>query len=157
MPSSFNQAFPAAPTFTEKNVGDLEGRVGNGSGVQGRRPLTCFPDLHHYRRRFRRRVRARQAALQPKRQHLHRCRSAEKVGRAIKTIKASAPSSKGRLASLILELANFPTIKKAVNKFLAREDRVDILVYKAGLMTPPAGSQDKLVSSLILCSLLSKR
>ena len=79
------------------------------------------------------------------------------MGRAVKTIEASAPSSRGRLASLILDLADFPTIKKAVNEFLEREDRLDVLVHNAGLMTPPAGSKDKLVSSLILCSLLLER
>ena len=63
MPSSFSQAFPPAPTFTEKNVGDLEGRVGNPLGVQARRVLISFPGLHHYRRRLRRRVRASQAAI----------------------------------------------------------------------------------------------
>ena len=56
-----------------------------------------------------------------------------------------------------MDLADFPTIKKAVNEFLEKEDRLDILVHNAGLMTPPAGSKDKLVSSLILRSLPFQR
>ena len=79
-------------------------------------------------------------------------RSSEKVERAIKSIKASVPSSKGHLAPLILDLADFPTIKKAINEFLQKEDRLDVLVHNAGLMTPPAGSKSKLVSALIIAS-----
>jgi retinol dehydrogenase 12 len=53
---------------------------------------------------------------------------------------------------LILDLADFPTIKKAVNEFLQTEDRLDVLVHNAGLMTPPAESKNKLVSSLTIPS-----
>ena len=45
-------------------------------------------------------------------------RSSEKVEHAAKSIKASVSSSKGRRAPLILDLADFPTIKKAVNESL---------------------------------------
>lgn len=75
-------------------------------------------------------------------------RSLEKVNRAIKNIQASSPSSKGRLVPLLLDLADFPTIRKAVNEFLQKEDRLDVLVHNAGLMTPPANSKSKLVSPL---------
>jgi retinol dehydrogenase 12 len=53
---------------------------------------------------------------------------------------------------LILDLADFPTIKKAVNEFLQTEDRLDVLVHNAGLMTPPADNKSKLVSSLTIRS-----
>lgn len=72
-------------------------------------------------------------------------RSSEKVNRAIETIQSSVRSSKGHLSSMILDLADFPTIKKAVNMFLEKEDRLDVLVHNAGVMTPPAGSKSKLV------------
>ena len=75
-------------------------------------------------------------------------RSSEKVNLAIDNIKASVRSSQGHLAPLILDLADFPTIKNAVNDFLQKEDRLDVLVHNAGLMTPPAGSKSKLVSAL---------
>lgn len=75
-------------------------------------------------------------------------RSPEKVDSAIKTIKASVRSSEGHLAPLILDLADFPTIKTAVSGFVQKEDRLDVLVHNAGLMTPPAGSKSKLVSGL---------
>lgn len=77
-------------------------------------------------------------------------RSSEKVNRAIESIKASVPSSKGHLAPLILDLADFPTIKNAVDGFLQKENRLDVLVHNAGLMTPPAGSKSKLVSALAM-------
>jgi retinol dehydrogenase 12 len=79
-------------------------------------------------------------------------RSSEKVNRAIKNIEASLPSSRGRLAPLLLDLADFPTIKKAVNEFLHKENRLDVLVHNAGLMTPPAGSKSPLVSLPIIGS-----
>lgn len=75
-------------------------------------------------------------------------RSSEKINRAIKNIKADAPSSKGRLTPLLLDLSDLPTVKEAANEFLQKENRLDVLVHNAGLMTPPAGSKDKLVRQL---------
>jgi len=74
-------------------------------------------------------------------------RSSEKVDRAIKSIKRDVIASKGRLNPLLLDLADFPTIKKAASEFLQIEKRLDVLVHNAGLMTPPPGSKGKLVSS----------
>lgn len=157
MPSSFSQAFPPAPTFTEKNVGDLEGKVGNRLGIQARTPLT-FSQVFIVTGAASGVGYELAKLLYSRNGDIYiAARSAEKVGRAIKTIKASAPSSKGQLDSIILDLADFPTIKKAVNEFLEKEDRLDVLVHNAGLMTPPAGSKDKLVSSPMLCSLLLER
>lgn len=79
-------------------------------------------------------------------------RSKEKVDQAIKNIVAAMTSSKGQLIALLLDLADFPTIKKAVSIFLEEEDRLDVLVHNAGLMTPPAGSKSKLVWRLIAIS-----
>lgn len=50
---------------------------------------------------------------------------------------------------MLLDLSDFPTIKKAVNGFLERENRLDVLVHNAGVMTPPVGSKNKLVGSLM--------
>jgi NAD(P)-dependent dehydrogenase (short-subunit alcohol dehydrogenase family) len=79
-------------------------------------------------------------------------RTSEKVNRAIKNIKASAKPSRGRLWPLVLDLADFPTIKKAVDQFLDRENRLDVLIHNAGIMTPPPGSKSKTVSSSTLRS-----
>lgn len=49
---------------------------------------------------------------------------------------------------LNLDLADLKSIPKAAQEFLSKEDRLDVLVHNAGLMTPPAGSKTELVSSL---------
>ena len=54
--------------------------------------------------------------------------SAENVGSAMQIIKASAPSSKGQPGLLILYLADYPTIKKAVNKLFDKEGHFITLV-----------------------------
>lgn len=72
-------------------------------------------------------------------------RSPDKVNRAIKSIQDGTPESRGQLHPLILDLSDFPSIKKAANQFLERESRLDVLVHNAGLMTPPAGSVNKTV------------
>lgn len=127
MPSAFSQAFPPAPTFTEKDVGSLKGKViivtGSASGVGYELAKLLYGQGGNI---------------------YIAARSSEKVNRAIESIKASVPSSKGHLAPLILDLADFPTIKNAVDGFLQKENRLDVLVHNAGLMTPPAGSKSKL-------------
>ncbi|KAL8671969.1 MAG: hypothetical protein Q9168_003536 [Polycauliona sp. 1 TL-2023] len=115
--------FPPAPTFTEKDIGDLSGKVfiitGAASGVGFELAKLLFN--HH-------------ATI------YIAARSKEKVDHAIKAISQANSSSKGRLIPLILDLANFSSIKPAVEEFLGRETRLDILVHNAGVMTPPAGS-----------------
>jgi len=54
----------------------------------------------------------------------------------------------GRLESMVVDLADLETVKKGVEQFLKKEKRLDVLVHNAGVMTPPAGSKDKLVSLL---------
>ena len=74
-------------------------------------------------------------------------RSSEKVNRVIENIQAYAPRSKGSLHPLLLDLSDFPTVKDAAKEFLQKENRLDVLVHNAGLMTPPAGSRGKQVRS----------
>lgn len=128
MVSTFSQTFPPAPTFTEKNAGNLQGKVFIVTGATA----GIGYDL------------ARLFYGQSGTVYIA-ARSSEKVNKAIKTIEASAPSSKGRLTPLLLDLADFPTVKKAAKEFLEQEDRLDVLVHNAGLMTPPAGSKSQLV------------
>ncbi|KAL9031274.1 MAG: hypothetical protein Q9196_000681 [Gyalolechia fulgens] len=125
MPSSFSQAFPPAPTFTEKDVGNLEGKVflvtGAASGVGFELARLLF---------------SRGATV------YIAARSKEKVDHAIKAISQTT-SSRAQLHPLLLDLADFSTIKTAVDRFLTKETRLDVLVHNAGLMTPPAGSKNK--------------
>lgn len=62
-------------------------------------------------------------------------------------IKAAAPDSKGRLDFLKLDLADLPSIKKTVDDFLSREQKLHVLTNNAGIMIPPAGSVDTTVRS----------
>lgn len=70
-------------------------------------------------------------------------RSSSRVEGGIKDIAAAHPSSKGRLGSFVVDLADLETIKPAVEEFLSKEQRLDVLVLNAGVMMPPAGSKSK--------------
>jgi retinol dehydrogenase-12 len=48
---------------------------------------------------------------------------------------------------MVVDLADLQTVKPAVESFLAREHRLDVLVHNAAVMSPPSGSKDKLVWS----------
>jgi retinol dehydrogenase-12 len=56
-------------------------------------------------------------------------------------IEASAPTSTGQLSYVLLDLADLPTIKPAVEKFKATSSRLDLLMNNAGVMSPPKGSK----------------
>jgi retinol dehydrogenase-12 len=72
-------------------------------------------------------------------------RNREKASKVMREIIAEAPTSKGKLCFLHLELADLMGIRGAADDFL-REDRVDILWNNAGVMTPPVGSKSLQVS-----------
>ncbi|KAI0114167.1 NAD(P)-binding protein, partial [Hypoxylon sp. NC0597] len=61
-------------------------------------------------------------------------RTASKIQNAIEDIKKQCPNSQGRLESLILDLANLETIKPAVEGFISKEQRLDVLFNNAGVM-----------------------
>lgn len=52
-------------------------------------------------------------------------RSQEKADRAINAIKQAVPDSKGRLEFMKVDLADLPSIKPAVDAFVAKESRLD--------------------------------
>ncbi|KAI4730886.1 NAD(P)-binding protein [Aureobasidium sp. EXF-10728] len=68
-------------------------------------------------------------------------RSEEKGNKAISEIREAVPSSKGKLEFMHVDLADLTTIKPGVEKFLAKESRLDVLTNNAGVMTPPQGSK----------------
>ena len=72
-------------------------------------------------------------------------RSAAKIDAAISSLRASAPSSRGVLRAMVLDLSDLATIGPAARAFLDQESRLDVLVHNAGIMTPPAGSKSKQV------------
>ena len=83
-------------------------------------------------------------------------RSTSRCQGAIDKIKAETTrvgsKAKGRLESMAIDLADLSTVKPAVEQFLKQESRLDVLVHNAAVMTPPAGSKDKLVrDTFVLC------
>lgn len=74
-------------------------------------------------------------------------RSTTRCQGAIDRIKNQVKGGKvGRLESMVVDLADLATVKPAAQAFLEKEQRLDVLFHNAGVMTPPAGSKDKLVS-----------
>jgi retinol dehydrogenase-12 len=74
-------------------------------------------------------------------------RNKEKASTAFARIKQEFPQSSGRLEFLEIDLADLATIKPAVENFLGREERLDVLTNNAGVMRTPCGSKTVQVSS----------
>ncbi|EMD00458.1 hypothetical protein BAUCODRAFT_99688 [Baudoinia panamericana UAMH 10762] len=68
-------------------------------------------------------------------------RSDAKAAKAITDMKAEVPSVQGRLEFMKLDLSDLTTIKGAVQTFLDREKRLDVLINNAGVMSTPIGSK----------------
>ncbi|CAM1511356.1 Fc.00g088690.m01.CDS01 [Cosmosporella sp. VM-42] len=124
MGATFSQVFPPKPTFTEKDLPDLTGRVYFITG-----PTSCI-GLHLAILLYSRSATIFLAA-----------RSASKLASAVDQIKTSCPSSKGHLHSLSLDLCSYPSIKAAASEFLSKSDRLDVLFHNAGILAPPKGSK----------------
>jgi retinol dehydrogenase-12 len=123
MPSVLSIAFPPAPKFTPANLPSLAGKVfivtgaASGVGFELAKIIYAAGGVVY--------IAARSAA---------RCQEA-----ITKIPKQQGP---GRLESLVVDLADLRTIKGACEEFLAKEQRLDVLVHNAGVMTPPSGSVD---------------
>lgn len=77
-------------------------------------------------------------------------RSEAKLSRAVKDIQAAISSrTTGEVSGLTLDLEDLAGIKDFANGFLKKENRLDVLVHNAGLMTPPTGSKSKLVCRIL--------
>ncbi|KAH8801377.1 hypothetical protein F5884DRAFT_904244 [Xylogone sp. PMI_703] len=135
MSAFFSQSFPPKPTFTERELGDLTGKVliitGGYSGVGYQ--LTKI-------------VYAKNAVV-----YVAGRRESEGL-KAIDEMKAACPNSKGRLEFLPLDLADLSSIKKSVDTFLTRENRLDILWNNAGLMGTSKDMKSKQGHELILAT-----
>ena len=68
-------------------------------------------------------------------------RSEEKALKAIESIVAAFPDSKGSLVFLHLDLGDLTTIKKSAEDFLSKETKLDVLWNNAGCMVTPQGSK----------------
>lgn len=115
--SQFTQLFLPCPKFTDKDVPDQAGKVfivtGGASGV----------GFEVSRILYEKNSTVYIAA-----------RTESRAKSAIGNIKKQCLESHGRLETLVLDLANPNTIKPAVESFLSKEQRLDILFNNAGVM-----------------------
>lgn len=129
MPPPLDQIFPPCPNFTEKDAGDQGGRVflvtgsTSGIGLELAKMLYGLNGTVYVAGR-----------------------SVQKLNAAIETIKSQVQTRNGRIEALQIDLVNLSSIGESSRNFLSREDRLDVLVHNAGLMTPPSGSKTSLVS-----------
>ncbi|KAF2495778.1 NAD(P)-binding protein [Lophium mytilinum] len=127
--------FVPKPTFTEKDPSDQSGKVhiitGGYTGIGADLARLLY---------------SRNATI------YITGRNVSKATASINAIKAACPGSKGRLEFLKLELDDLRTIAPAVNEFLPKEGRLDVLVNNAGVMTPPKEERGKQGHSLQLAT-----
>ncbi|KAL7788228.1 hypothetical protein V8C37DRAFT_388936 [Trichoderma ceciliae] len=133
MSKYLRQYWPGAPTRTEKDLPDLQGRVFIVTGGTGGIGLAVATALFH--------ANATRVYL------LGRSDSAGET--AINTIAQSEPPGDMKHRSvggddvikfLRLDLADLQSIKVTAEAFLSAETRLDIIWHNAGVMVPPAGS-----------------
>ncbi|KAJ4345842.1 short-chain alcohol dehydrogenase [Didymosphaeria variabile] len=116
--------FLPKPAFTEKELGDLSGTVTILTGGYAGIGLQLAHILY-----------GANATIYVA------GRSQEKATRAIQEIQQAHPESKGKLHFLHVDLADLSTIKPAVEEFMKKEERLDVLMNNAGVMWPPDGSK----------------
>ncbi|KAL9616156.1 MAG: hypothetical protein Q9160_008936 [Pyrenula sp. 1 TL-2023] len=123
MGGTITQLFPPRPTFTEKDVPSLAGKVfivtGGNSGIG-------FELVK---------------ILYSKGGTIYIAgRSSSSIAAAIESITSMYPESRGQLKSLALDLSDLTTISKCASAFLAQENRLDVLWNNAGIAQAPPGS-----------------
>lgn len=120
---TYSLLFPPTPTLSEDKIPSQEGRVfivtGGASGVG----YELCRMLYHA-----------QGTV------YLAGRSEANASAAISRIKSLATPSRGRLEFLEVSLDDLSTIKPAVEKFLCKESRLDVLFNNAGVSNPPVGS-----------------
>lgn len=130
MVSVFSAIFPPAPSFTEKDLPSLKGKVfiitGAASGVGFELAKMLY---------------VAGGSVYVTARSVSRCEG------AIQKIKAqtSGKKAEGILKPMVLDLADISTVKPAVDEFLRQETRLDVLVNNAGVMNTPMGSKGKQV------------
>ena len=123
MGTTFSQFFPPHPTMTEASLPSQKGKgfvvTGGASGVG----LELCALLYHAGGKV-----------------YLAGRSETKAQAAIAKIQARSVISSGELHFLLLSLDDLATIRPAVEAFMAKESRLDVLFNNAGVSLPPRGS-----------------
>ena len=126
MTSTLSAFFPPSPSFTDKNLPNLDGKVyiitgaASGVGYELAKMLYLAGGTVYIS-----------------------ARSTSRCDGAIKEIqnKTQKLKTNGKLKPLALDLSDLSTIKPAVEQFLKQEIRLDVLVNNAGVMNTPLGSK----------------
>lgn len=117
---------PSAPRLTEANLPDQTGKVfivtGSTSGIG----LSLTKILY-----------SKNGTV------YMAARSISKINSCIAEIKKEHPYSKGRLEFIVVDFNDLTTVKGAVDEFLSKEQRLDVLWNNAGIMIPPQGTVTK--------------
>ncbi|RAO69316.1 uncharacterized protein BHQ10_005328 [Talaromyces amestolkiae] len=130
MVSTLSAIFPPSPSFTEKDLPSLLGKVfiitgaASGVGFELARILYIAGGTVYIA-----------------------ARSTSRCEGAIEEIKKQTRGKKveGVLKSMLLDLADLRTIKPAVDSFLQQETRLDVLFNNAGVMNTPVGTDENVV------------
>lgn len=132
--SAWTQFFPPKPGFTEKDIGDLKGRVyivtGSNTGL-GKDIARMLYGAN---------AKVYMAA-----------RSEQKGRKAIEDIRQSAPASTGVLEFLHLDLNDLEQTKAAAQEFLSKEQKLHVLFNNAGVFVTPTDPPPKTVQGQELC------
>ncbi|TVY55239.1 putative oxidoreductase, partial [Lachnellula suecica] len=118
-----SQLFPPSPTFTEKEVPSLLGKVFIVTGGNAGVGLELVKILY-----------SKDATV------YIAARSPNRIAAEIEAVKATYPTSQGNLKSLHLDLNDLATVSKCVSTFLTQESRLDVLWNNAGISRAPIGS-----------------
>ncbi|KAE8444138.1 hypothetical protein EG329_000826 [Mollisiaceae sp. DMI_Dod_QoI] len=128
MVSLFSALFPPAPSFKEKDLPDLTGKVfiitgaASGVGFELAKMLYVAGGIVY--------IAARSVS---------RCKG------AIANIEAQVNGKKAeaKLKPMVIDLADLSTVKAAVDEFLRQETQLDVLIHNAAVMNALEGSKGK--------------
>jgi retinol dehydrogenase-12 len=132
VPSTLSSLFPPSPPFTAKDLPSLTGKVyiitgaASGVGFELAKILYTAGGTVY--------IAARSTA---------RCDGA--IEKIKSQVRGDGKRKMGKLESMVIDLADLRTVRPAVDSFLRKEVRLDVLVHNAGVMLAPKGSQDALV------------
>jgi retinol dehydrogenase-12 len=136
--SLLSAIFPPAPKFTDKTLSSLIGKViiitgaASGVGFELAKILYLSGGTVYIAARSSARCKGAISKILEQTNYVGKGRKDE--------------NRRGKLESMVVDLADLGIVEGAVEAFLAKEKRLDVLVHNAAVMTPPVGSKDKLVS-----------
>ncbi|EXJ90888.1 hypothetical protein A1O1_03994 [Capronia coronata CBS 617.96] len=123
MGAVFTQLYPPRPTFTEKDVPSLVGKVFIVTGGNAGVGLELVKMLY---------LKGGTVYIAG--------RSASRIAAEIEAMSAIPTDTPGKLKSLIVDLNDLSTVSPCVSEFLAQESRLDVLWNNAGVAQPPTGA-----------------